>query len=226
VAGTNPLCAAAVNTASNSPAPCVPVAFCVRADFGSLCADESLGPWRDLSPHPLCLTETGNPPQQQTHVRFGWDAAALHVLFVAHDSHPWATLRDRDAPLYKEEVFEIFLDPEGDGLGYFELEVNPNNAVLDGAMRKVRSGYRKDFRWQCNGLGTMARIFAGGWAAELRIPFTSVAAAAPVPGNRWRVNFTRIDRPQGSPRELSAWSPTGLAQFHVPEKFGVLEFAD
>jgi hypothetical protein len=150
----------------------------------------------------------------------------LRVLFVAEDTYPWATLREHDAPLYKEEVFEVFLDTEGDGLGYFEIEVNPLNAVLDGAMRRVRSGYRKDFRWHCCGLETAARVFNGGWAAELRIPFESVSAGPPLPGHRWRANFTRIDRPEGEPRELSAWSATGLAQFHMPQRFGILEFAE
>jgi hypothetical protein len=206
-------------------APNVPVGYCTRTVFGPVAADGEASFWQSLPAHPLLLNEDGTAPRQATSVRFGWDPQALRVLFVAEDEHPWATLREHDAPLYKEEVFEVFLDTEGDGFGYFELEVNPNNAVLDGAMRRVRSGYRKDFGWHCAGLETAVRIFPGGWAAELSIPFASVAAAPPVAGQRWRANFTRIDRPPGIPRELSAWSPTGLAQFHVPSRFGVLEFA-
>jgi hypothetical protein len=204
----------------------VPIARCVRAVFDPPTAEEGATAWKNVPPHPLRLNDNGEAPRQGTQVRFGWDEKALRVLFVAEDTHPWATLREHDAPLYKEEVFEVFLDTEGDGLGYFELEVNPNNAVLDGAMRRVRSGYRKDFGWHCAGLETAVRIFPGGWAAELRIPFESMGATPPVPGQRWRANFTRIDRPPGEPRELSAWSPTGLAQFHVPSRFGVLEFGE
>ncbi len=202
----------------------IPVACCPRAVFGRPTADHHSAPWEGLPFHPLSLTVDGAVPRQATQVAFGWDAVSLRVFFMAEDTHPWATLREHDAPLYKEEVFEVFLDTEGDGLGYFELEVNPNNAVLDGAMRRVRSGYRKDFGWHCTGLETAVRVSPGGWAAELSIPFASVAGAPPLPGQRWRANFTRIDRPPGEPRELSAWSPTGLAQFHVPSRFGVLEF--
>jgi hypothetical protein len=207
-------------------ATAVPVARCARAVFGPPTADHHSTPWEGVPFHQLSLTVDGTTPRQATQVGFGWDAVSLRVLFVAEDTHPWATLREHDAPLYKEEVFEVFLDTEADGLGYFELEVNPNNAVLDGAMRRVRSGYRKDFGWHCTGLETAVRIFPGGWSAELSIPFASVSAAPPLPGQRWRANFTRIDRPLGEPRELSAWSPTGLAQFHVPSRFGVLEFAE
>jgi len=154
----------------------------------------------------------------------GRESEGLRILFVCEDSFPWATFVERDAPLYKEEVVEVFIDTEADGLGYFEIEVNPKNAVLDGCMRKVRSGFRKDFRWRCEGLRTAVRVFEGGWAAELSIPFASLAGRCPAPGEVWRVNFTRIDRPEVAPRELSSWSPTGYDQFHMPARFGVVVF--
>jgi len=204
--------------------PPVSRARCTQAAFGALSADPALAPWTEFERLALCLNKNGARPNQGTAVWVGRDAEALRVLFVAADTNPWATLSERDAPLYKEEVVEVFLDTEGDGSGYFEIEVNPNNAVLDGCMRRVRSGFRKDFRWRCEGLRTAVRSFEGGWAAELAIPFGSVAGRCPEPGDAWRENFTRIDRPKGEPRELSSWSPTGYDQFHMPERFGVLLF--
>jgi hypothetical protein len=202
----------------------LPVARCGRANFGTTSAEPEASPWNTLSLYHLQANTDDAVLSQGTSVQLGYDALALHLLFIAQDTHPWATLTQRDAPLYKEEVCEVFLDTEGDGLGYYEIEVNPNNAVLDGCMRRVRNGFRKDFRWRCANLQTATCIFDGGWSAELSIPFASVVNETPVPGTRWRVNFTRIDRPPGLPRELSAWSPTGRAQFHIPERFGVLEF--
>lgn len=202
----------------------LPVARCGRASFGQTSANPTMFPWNTLPSCDFQANTPGDLLSQGTRLRLGYDTFALHLLFVAQDTHPWATLTERDAPLYKEEVCEVFLDTEGDGLSYYEIEVNPNNAVLDGCMRRVRNGFRKDFRWRCAGLQTAARTFEGGWAAELSIPFESVANQTPEPGTRWRANFTRIDRPAGLPRELSAWSPTGRAQFHIPERFGVLEF--
>ncbi|NBV87186.1 MAG: hypothetical protein EBS01_13200 [Verrucomicrobia bacterium] len=204
--------------------PPIPVARCARAEFCRPAADPAVAPWSGLQRHGLRANTPADTLLQGTGLWVGYDSLALHVLFVAEDAHPWATYTERDAPLYKEEVCEVFLDTEGDGLSYYEFEVNPNNAVLDGCMRRVRSGFRKDFRWRCEGLQTAARKFEGGWAAEFAIPFLSVAGHAPGPGTLWRANFTRIDRPPTLPRELSAWSPTGRPQFHVPERFGVLEF--
>jgi hypothetical protein len=202
----------------------LPRLLCQRGEFGELALELKRPEWERLSGQELLLTEDGGAPKQRTLLKAGWDEAYLRLLFFAEDSHPWAMLNERDAPLYTEEVVEAFLDPVGDLGAYFEIEVNPNNAVLDLCVRKIRSGYRKDFRWRCAGLRTIAGVVNGGWMAEWAIPFASISGRPPVAGDCWRANFTRIDRPAGVPRELSAWSPTGFAQFHIPERFGFLEF--
>ena len=122
----------------------------------------------------------------------------------------------------------MFFDPVGDGLGYFEVEINPLGTVCDLVLRRTASGWRKDFSWTVDGLRSHVRRTAMGWAAELSIPFAALGSdGIPVAGTRWRVNFLRIDRPDGpgsERRELSAWSPTGMANFHRYERFGTVEF--
>ena len=149
------------------------------------------------------------------------------VLFEAEDARPWATLTARDAALWTEEVVEVFIDPVGDLESYFEVEINPLGAVCDLVLRRTASGWRKEFALGRGGSGQPAS--AGrptGWAAELAIPFDAAAGAPPEPGTRWRVNFLRIDRPGGAGTEadLSAWSPTGMRNFHRPASFGTVEF--
>ena len=180
--------------------------------------------WKNVPPTLLVDTVSGATPVQATRVKIVHDDRELRVLFVAEDDNPWAHYTERDDPLYEEEVVEVFLDPVGDLEGYFEFEVNPNNARLDLILRRVRSGYRKDFRWICDGFSSEVRIAEGNWTSELSIPFASLGNA--LPRGEWRVNFYRIDRPQGKPWELSAWSPTGVATFHVPQRFGILTFED
>ena len=148
------------------------------------------------------------------------------MLFCCEDSDPWATLTQRNAPLYTEETVEVFFDPVGDLESYYEVEINPLGTELDIVFRRSRSGYKGDWAWDCAGLRSAVRIVAGGWNAELAIPFDSVSAP-PSAGAEWRVNFCRIDRPSrdGSlPRELSAWSPPMRENFHTPERFGVVDF--
>ena len=174
--------------------------------------------------HALCGVIDGQAPKQGTTVKSAWDNGELRLHFTIADDRVSATFTQRGAPLYEEEVVEVFLDPVGDLECYFEIEVNPLNAVLELVLRKSRGGYTKDFSWRCDGLKTVARTIAGGWCAELAIPFRSLAGEPPRAGMRWRANFCRIDRPPGVERELSAWSPPGRATFHTPERFGWIEF--
>ena len=203
-----------------------PLLYCRRAALGELTADLHSAPWNDFPKVQLKETITGGEPEQGTTVSAAWSDQELRIVFDAVDTEPWATLTERDAPLYNEEVLEVFLDPVGDMEGYFEIEVNPLNTVLDLVLRRSRSGYKKDFSWRCDGLRTVARRTEKGWAAEMAIPFASLIADPPSVGSCWRVNFFRIDRPRGRERELSAWSPTKLGTFHVPQRFGVLEFVE
>jgi hypothetical protein len=189
-------------------------------------ADGAVVPWVGLPALELHENTTGAAPAQRTSVKVAWTAGELRVLFRCEDMRPWATMTKRDAPLYEEEVVEVFIDPVGDLATYFEIEVNPLNAVLDLVLRRNRSGYAKDFSWRCDDLRTAARVMDSSWTVELAIPFRSLVAAPPKAGSQWRINFYRIDRPLEKPRELSAWSPTRLGTFHVPERFGVLEFQD
>jgi len=209
---------------ANSAAQAPPKIFCARRLLGELTADPRSEFWSALPSAALRETVSGLPPRQATRVQLAWDALECRILFQAEDANPWATLTERDAPLYQEEVVEVFLDPVGDLECYFEIEVNPLNAVLDLVLRRNRSGYAKDFAWRCEGLRTVVKKDAIGWRAELSIPFAALTSTPPSAGTQWRANFLRIDRPPGVERELSAWSPTGRANFHTPERFGFVEY--
>ena len=177
---------------------------------------------------PVSLREvtTGDPPGQATRVRTAWNTREWRILFQMEDARPWATLTQHDSHLWTEEVVEVFIDPVGDLDSYFEIEINPLATVTDLVLRRTSSGWLKEFGWQANGLESCVRLTANGWEAELSIPFAAVVSAPPTAGQIWRVNFLRIDRPlgAGTEAELSAWSPTGLRNFHRPASFGILEF--
>lgn len=200
---------------------------CTRAELGGLTAIPESAPWNSVAPANFADAVTGNPPAQSTEIRAAWSKDEWRLLFVASDTDPWATMTQRDAPLYEEETVEVFFDPFGDLQTYFEIEVNPLGTVLDLFFRKSRSGYKGDIAWDCGGFRAVTKVDDGRWITEMAIPFASVADAPPNPGTQWRANFCRIDRPVGGgrlPRELSAWSPPMRANFHTPERFGVIQF--
>jgi len=200
----------------------VPAIICPHTEaWDGSSLDGLAGCWSAASRVFLADNVSGRPPVWGTEVRVGWHGEELLVLFICQDPDPSATMTKRDDPLWEEDVVEIFIDPFGDLDCYFEFEVNPLNTVLDVFIRRLRGGLRKDFRWDCEGLRTATGLLAYGWVAGLAIPFGSFGECNL---SQWRINFCRIERPKGQPRELSAWSPSFAGTFHLPERFGRLTF--
>ena len=193
-----------------------------RWDSSSL--DALNGVWANCARISLSENLAGRQPRWGTEVRLGWSDDALHALYLCQDPDPWATKTGRDEALWEEEVVEVFLDPFGDSLSYFEIEINPLNTVTDLFVRRTLTGLKKDFRWNCEGLMTACGTLAYGWVAAFQIPFESLGDCHPTRFPVWRVNFSRIDRPKDQQCELSAWSPTFVKSFHVPSRFGVMRF--
>ena len=61
------------------------------------------------------------------------------------------------------------------------------------------------------------------WTCEVRIPLKALASAIPEDGARWPANFYRGDK---AAKAGLAWRPTLQGSFHVPERFGILEFGE
>lgn len=156
----------------------------------------------------------------------GLRGRTLCVRFDGRDDGVVATYTQRDDPLWKEDVFEVFLAPDLEApTVYYEFEVNPLGALFDARIespKKSREGMRVATEWDCPGFeARVTRRDATRWSASLRIPLDSVLGGTA--SGVWRANFYRIDR--GSPDEFSAWVPT-LADppdFHVPDRFGLLD---
>ena len=202
----------------------LPKLNCVLRELGPVTGDPDGDFWNGVPESQFRDCQTGYEPEQGSTVRLAWDRQEIRVLLAGTDHDPWATMTRRKDPLYQEEVFEVFLDPTGDGACYFEIEVNPLNTVLDLFLRRNRSGWVKDFGWECAGLKTAVFRTGIGWTVELAIPFAALGSLRPELGSVWRANFCRIDRPKGRERELSAWAPTRSGTFHCPARFGVIEF--
>jgi hypothetical protein len=160
-------------------------------------------------------------------VRVAHDAHALFLRFDCDDRDIWATHARRDAPLWDEEVVEVFVAPgEDDPTEYAEIEVNPLAAVFDARVVNplgLRESMRVDASWNAAGLvATVERPSPGAWRAELVIPWGDLD---PRPLQRvWRANFFRIERPRDGDPEFSCWSPTFAdpPDFHKPSRFGRL----
>ena len=172
---------------------------------------------------PLRDARSGSKPRLATSVRVGLRAGALVARFDGRDDGVVASLRGRDAPLWSEDVFEIFLSCDDPPRIYYEFEVNPLGALFDARVESpdlTRATMRADPAWNCPGLSARVRRREGRWSALLSIPLAPMCEGQ-IP-RAWRANFYRVDR--GDPDEFSAWSPTFAdpPDFHVPRRFGTL----
>jgi len=147
------------------------------------------------------ITDPARRPAFPTEAAMTWDDSYLYVAFACTDAEPWARHTQRDDRLWDEEVVEVFLDPDGDGRQYAELEVSPTNVVVDLLIAAPRAAGPDARRWDIAGLQTAVTRHASGWIAEIALPWESLAGTgisrAPTAGDEWRVGLYRIKRPGG-----------------------------
>jgi hypothetical protein len=203
----------------------------VRAAF------EMEDPWTapaDCRPVRLRRSSDAAPPRLSTSVTAWFDDHHLSILFSAADDAIRATMYTHDAPLYEEDVVEVFFAPDS-LTRYYELEVSPHGTIFDAVVDSPDGDRRTmhvDRGWDCEGLVAAVRVLTesdGAMSVDtlLRIPFASIGRSTPRSGEAWRANFFRIDRHAARGDEFSAWQPTMKfpPDFHVPAAFGRLQYA-
>jgi hypothetical protein len=166
--------------------------------------------------------------RQPTTAAIYFDDDLLTIVFSGVDDRVVATHREHDAPLYQEDVVEVFLSPARIE-EYFEIEVNPLGTTFDARIESpdgVRSTMKTDLAWTCEGLFAAIRRSGDAFDVVIRIPFSALGRTAPANGESWRGNLFRIDRHPERGDEFLAWQPTlrTPADFHVPAAFGTLRF--
>lgn len=177
----------------------------------------------------------------KTTARLLWNDRYLYIAFECSDNDIWSTKTQRDDFLWEEEVVEVFIDPDGDGLNYYEFQVNPLGTQIDllipDAVEGVKHG-KKNAEWNCQGWLSAVKVSGTvnkrddsdeGWTVEMAIPIDRIphpAKFAPRPNTSWRLNLYRIDRAKGKEGDplLLAWSKC-VAWFHEPERFARVTFA-
>ena len=178
-------------------------------------------------------------PTKKTSARLLWDDDYLYIGAAIEEDNIIARLTQRDTIIYHDNDFEVFIDPDGDGLHYFEIETNARGVVFDLMLDKgYRSGGSFFIPWNCEGLqlavshdGTLNKPADKdkAWYVEMAIPFAALKRDFNDPRDYkvWRLNFSRVEwLKQGGPEENWVWCPTGRVDMHMPERWGFLRFCD
>ena len=195
----------------------------------------------NLKPHPYFDTK----------VKMLWDETYFYFGAQMEEPHIWATLTERDAVIFYDNDFEIFLDPDGDTHHYYELEVNAYETEWDLLLLKP---YRDQGKvavdsWDIPGLITKVHVDGSindpkdrdkGWSVEIAIPWKALEECAPnfhpQEGEQWKVNFSRVQWDVNitddayTKTDLPAfnwvWSPQGLINMHYPAMWGLVQFTE
>jgi len=185
--------------------------------------------WR--SAEPVCFSADWQgknaDPNLETEVRILWSPEMLYLrfaccyrdLFVFEGSDP----NGRRDHLWDRDVAEAFLQPPpAVGKNYKEFEVAPNGMWIDldifpEGLADLKSGLTRSVY-----VDATKKI----WIAELAIPMKSLSAHFDA-AQPWRANFYRVEG-KAEPRKYMAWQATHTPEpnFHVPERFGNLKFAN
>ena len=196
-------------------------------------------------------------PRFRTRAKMLWDDEYFYVAAEMEEPDVWGTLTERDSVIFRDNDFEIFIDPDGDTHAYYELEVNALGTPWDLLLIKpYRDGGPAIHAWDIAGLrvgvvvrGTINRPGDRdeGWTVEIAMPWKILKEAAPEhnpprPGDRWRVNFSRVEwqvdvtggryakrlKPGTNdplPEDNWVWSPQGAINMHMPERWGYVQFS-
>ncbi len=190
-------------------------------------------------------------PKFDTRAKMLWDSEYFYIAALLKEPHIWGTLTNRDAVIFQDNDFEVFIDPDGDGHEYFEFEMNALNTQWDLRLVKAyKDGGPALNEWDIAGIKTAVHIEGTlndprdvdrWWSVEIALPWRalgqySLQPSPPVAGDRWRVDFSRvewqIDLSSGryvkvpkKPEDNWVWSPTGIIDMHRPDRWGIVEFA-
>lgn len=192
--------------------------------------------WKLADPVELHGSIDGRPVQRRTVARMLYDDKNVYVAFDCEDPDVWGTLYNRDDAIYNQEVVEIFIDANGDGKTYNELEVSPNNVIFDAAFEARRSDLEKAKAWD-SGMKSAVKVRGtinndsdvdDGWSVEMQIPIDRLYEVPHVPpqkGDRWRFNLYRLEHIVREKQvEGQSFSPLYQGDFHNLPRFGWLDF--
>ena len=158
-------------------------------------------PWTE--PHRDIEGDLKPDPSLRTREKMLWDDEYLYIAAELEEPHVWATLTEHDSVIFRDNDFEVFIDPDGDNQEYYELEVNAFGTWWDLLLTKAyKDGGSAVNGWEMHGIKVATHV-AGtindpsdvdeGWTLEIAMPWKALAECAhrptpPVHGDQWRIN--------------------------------------
>jgi len=152
--------------------------------------------------------EGAKVPKYLTHMKMMWDDTNLYIYAELEEPHIWGDITERDAVVFYNNDFEIFIDPDGDTHNYYELEMNALNTIWDLFITKPYRDHGIVLNnWDYKNIKTAVHVdgtlnnpndLDKKWSVEIAIPWKAINETyddeiiAPR-GETWRMNFSRVN---------------------------------
>lgn len=193
-------------------------------------------------------------PSMQTRMKMLWNDEALFILAWLEEEHIWAYLDERDAIIFRDNDFEVFVKPDPKTDHYFEYEINAKGAIMDLLMTKPYSENGSALlTWDSRSARHAVHLDGtlndpgdvdNGWWVEIKIPYRDIehhgADIRPRDGHSWRINFSRVqwqtdvidgkyvkkkdEKGQNLREDNWVWTPQHAVNMHIPRHYGNVLF--
>lgn len=180
----------------------------------------------------------------KTQAKVLYDDAALYVHFRVEDRYVRAIETEYHGKVWEDACVEFFVEPKA-GRGYFNFEINcggtmllsykENPAWTGEALRKTESvpwELAKEVKIYHSMPNTVEPELTDPvvWNVEYRIPFAIfeayLGALGEPAGQKWRANFYKCAETNSHPHWASWALITADLNFHLPEFFSEIRFAE
>jgi Carbohydrate family 9 binding domain-like len=182
---------------------------------------------------PFVAWDLASPVTRTTTVKMVWRDHRLFTLFVMDDPDAHSPFVAHDDPLYEGETWEMFVDADGDGDDYSELQANVRDVTFDASFH---GGARKNMSVGFSPVWTTRTIVdrdAHTVTSEWSIDASTLVDVAPGPlgGTTWAVNLFRLERLRNvagavTSIEATAWRAPQARDFHTLSRFGRVHFRE
>ncbi|MEN6642622.1 MAG: glycoside hydrolase domain-containing protein [Armatimonadia bacterium] len=176
--------------------------------------------WKSVAPLGSFADFDARPCAQPVALRVGYDATRLYLAMQSTDDPAKLIARETqpDGPVWGDDSFEVFLDPDRSGTGYLQLAANPLGTPYSQRGTRDKNGTAKldlswEPKWQVRAVRTST-----GWSAEMAVPFADLGRG---PSGAWALQVGR-NRPHGTSCSLFARQK----DWCNPAEWGLLIFGE
>src|ERR1700744_1722163 len=123
-------------------------------------------------------------PTYTTRVKMLWDDTCLYIAAQIQEPNVWAYQVHHDDIVFRDNDFEVFINPNTTTHQYYEIEVNALNTIFDLFLNNpYRDSGKPMISWDAEGLRSAVKVQGTlnkpgdtdkGWTVEMAIPFRAL----------------------------------------------------